>query len=142
MLNLSKRFSKKSQKPMSTYDKQPPPGIYDSVVIDVKEAEGYASGNAIDIIYQLTDSSGKVFEKTERFFITVLQSEREANFFDYLESNGINVDDSLDKLNDFIGCHERLELAKEVKYFNTSDNSIQRKVFINITHRDFVSGPA
>lgn len=120
------------KRPNSTNTLALRPSTYDSVVIDVQEADGYAPGNAVDIFYRLTSATGKIFDKSERFLIRNRPNDREKKFFDYLEDHGIDIYDDLGNLNNFIGCHERLKLAYEAK---------SSGAFLNIVEREFVSRP-
>lgn len=83
------------------------PGKYESVIIDVREAEGFAPGEAFVVMYQLFKDGNKfVYSET---FIDNYAEDRTAKFLDRMAEYGYNTDD----LSSIIGLREELELLKQ-----------------------------
>lgn len=87
-----------------------PVGTYSSVVTSVAYAADYVKGKAIEVQYSLTAADGSVF-KYKEIFHNNRKNPRTDEFFRYLESLGI----SLDQLEDFVGTTEELVLKKSGK---------------------------
>lgn len=121
------------KRPKQAEPPKPYPGSFDSLTADVCVPEGY--DNAVDISYRLTDAKGNTFDMVERFYTREHSSEREKQFFRYLEEHGINVYKDINNLNDFIGCREKVLLKYQAR-------GRQGRVFLNIVEREFVSAPA
>ena len=117
MLDLSKRNRGNAGKQLI------PDGVYDSVVIDVKWADGYVAEEAYEVTYELTSENGKAYRHRE-IFKTDERNKRTAAFEDYLADNGIT------NLSDFNGKHEKLTL-QHVK--------VGSREFANIVDREFVN---
>ena len=115
MLDLSARNRGKAGKQIL------PDGVYSSVVVEVKWADGYESEEAYEAIYQLTSEDGKVYRHRE-IFKTDERNKRTAAFEDYLADNGIT------NLSDFKGMREKLTIQR-VK--------VGLREFANIVDREF-----
>ena len=110
MLDLSQRRHKKQA------TKKLAEGVYDSIVVDVRWAEGYAHEEAFEITYNITDARGNTYRHRE-IFMNNNRNKRTIDFEDYLEENGIV------ELEDFKGKHEKLtfeyvEAYNGHSYFN------------------------
>ena len=116
MLDLSKRNRGTAGKQIL------PDGVYDSVVVDVKWADGYDPEEAYEITYRVTSEDGKVYQHRE-IFKTDEKNRRTAAFEDYLADNGV------DNLSDFNGKREKLTI-KRVK--------VGAREFANIVDREFL----
>ena len=117
MLNLKKRnLGKQGSKKL-------PEGVYDSIVIDVRWAEGYAPEEAYEIIYEISNDDGNVYRHRE-IFKTNSRNLRTNEFETYLADNGI------EDIIDFKGKREKLT-------FNFVE-SYDGKTYFNITDREFV----
>ena len=117
MLDLRKRrLGKQGRKKL-------PEGVYDSVVIDVTWAAGYAPEEAYEIIYEITDNEGNKYRHRE-IFKTNRRNLRTAEFEEYLAENGI------EDLADFKGKHERLTFAYQEAYNGSN--------YFNIVEREFI----
>lgn len=99
-----------------------PEGVYDSVVVEVKWAEGYDFEEAYQITYEITGSDGKTYRHSE-IFMTNSRNLRTAEFEDYLADHGI------ENLADFKGKRERLTFEYKEAYTG--------KTYFNITNREF-----
>ena len=115
-MNLTETRRKKSTKGVT-------PGVYRSVVTKVCEPEGYVSGKAIEVRYELADSAGKLFTYKEIFFNSDF-NERTAAFLDYLVENGVAT------LSAFEGCCEQLEIMYDICN-NHRRPTIVNRVFIS-----------
>ena len=100
------------------------PGEYESIVVSLTDADGYVPGNAFTLTYELQrDDSVFLFRET---YINDLGDPRTAELLNYLADNGI----TLENIDVFVGCHEKVTLLKEVK--------LGRGTFLNIVDRHFV----
>ena len=116
MLDLEKR-RRQRQSP-----KRLPEGVYDSVVTEVRWADGYDDPHeAYEVIYEITDESGNTYRHRE-IFKNNASSDRTNKFEDYLTDNGVQ------NLNDFVGRREKLAFS----YVKVNGNE-----FFNITDREF-----
>ena len=86
----------------------------------VCEPEGYVSGKAFEVRYELTDDKGKVVEYREIFFNDEY-NERTCRFLDHLESNGVAT------LTDFIGREEKIEILYDVNNNRRRPRIVDRK---------------
>ena len=119
MLDLSARRGPKASQ------EKPEAGVYDSIVLEVRWAEGYdEEQEAYEVIYQITSAQGKVFRHRE-IFKNDVSIKRTTDFENYLFEHGIT------DLSDFVGHAERLTIAYQ-KAFNG-------KTYFNISDREFVS---
>jgi hypothetical protein len=119
MLDLSARRGKK------TSHERPAAGVYSSIVVDVRWAEGYDEPEeAYEVIYEITSEQGKVYRHKE-IFKNDISNKRTADFESYLFDHGI-VD-----LKDFTGHHEQLTFAYQTVY--------DGKTYFNISARRWVS---
>ena len=117
MLDLEKRRRQRRS------PKKLPEGVYTSVVIEVRWADGYDDPEeAYEVIYEITDESGNIYRHREIFKNNAL-SERTSKFEDYLTDNGIK------NLDDFVGNREKLSFS----YVKANGNE-----FFNITDREFI----
>lgn len=117
MLDLSARNRGKANKhPI-------PNGIYDSVVLEVKWAEGYAAEEAYEVSYKLISEDGKIYKHRE-IFKTDERNKRTAAFEDYIADNGV------EDLSSFVGVTEKLTIQR-VK--------VGDREFANIVSREFVN---
>ena len=87
-----------------------PTGVYTSTVMEIDFDPEYLNDEAFFIRYRLVDENGVEYEHRELFFNTE-DNERTAELFEYLESNGI----PLDEIKHFEGCREKLTFKKTVK---------------------------
>ena len=117
MLDLSLRKRGKAGKQLL------PDGVYDSVVVDVKWADGYEAEEAYEVTYELTSKEGKVYRHRE-IFKNDVKNKRTAAFEDYLADNGI------EDLLDFKGKCEKLTIQR-VK--------VGSREFANIVDREFAN---
>ena len=99
-----------------------PNGVYNSVVVDVKWANGYEPEEAYEITYELTSEDGILYRHHE-IFMTDERNRRTAAFEEYIFDHGIEV------LSDFTGKHEKLTIQR-VK--------VGSREFANIVDREFV----
>ena len=104
------------------------PGIYDAECISIGMHPDYADDAAILVEYALTDETGRLFDFREVFYNNSY-NERSGDFFDYLEKNKI----SLDNVEKFIGCTERVTLKKLVR---------SNRSMLSIVAREFVAHAA
>lgn len=116
MLDLSSRNRGKAGKQLL------PDGVYESVVVEVKWADGYEPKEAYEITYSLTSEDGKTYRHRE-LFKTDERNRRTAAFEDYLADNGVT------NLSDFNGKREKLTI-KRVK--------VGMREFANIADREFI----
>ena len=100
------------------------PGKYESVVVDVYAAEGFAPGEAFTVKYQLL-KDGNSFTYTETF-IDDYSEDRTAKFLDCMAKYGYSIDD----LSSIIGLHEELELLKQKRGGG---------IFLNVYDRRYLS---
>ena len=118
MLDLSARRGKKpSHEKLNA-------GVYDSVVVTVRWADGYEPEEAYEVIYEITSEDGKVHRHRE-VFKTNVSNKRTADFENYL------VEHDITDLNDFVGRKERLTFEYQKSY--------DGKTYFNISDREFVS---
>lgn len=118
MLNLKKRrLGQQGSKKL-------PEGVYDSTVIDVKWADGYAPEEAYEVIYEITDGEGNTYHHRE-IFKTNRRNLRTNEFEEYLADNGI------EDLVDFKGKRERLTFEYQEGY--------NGKTYFNIKEREFIN---
>ena len=118
MLDLSCRNRGKAGKQLI------PDGIYDSVVTDLRWADGYEPQEAYEITYELTSADGRVYRHRE-IFKTDERNKRTATFEDYLADNGIA------NLSEFNGKHEKLTI-KRVKIGTREYANIVEREIINV----------
>lgn len=99
------------------------PGPYESTVVSVEPAPGYAKGQAVKVTYDLVDSAGNHFPYYETFRTVDPLGDHSNTFFDYLDKNGIS------KWEDLVGCQEVLTLQYEFvgsrKYLNVDQSTRQ-----------------
>ena len=104
------------------------PGTYRSEVKSVSYDEAYANETMLKFTYCLQDKQGNTYSFLERFE-NRRENPRSADFFDYLDRNGI----SLDELEQFEGCRESLTLRWNLRH---------GKKFLTITNREFLADNA
>jgi len=103
-------------------------GTHDSVVTDICYDSDYADNDAFRVNYHITTDDGETFDYSEIFYNNE-QNERTKAFWDYLEANGINVDN----MEAFNGCRERVTIKKRIDRYNVARPSI--------VYREFVAHP-
>ena len=118
MLNLKKRRLGKQG------NKKLPEGIYDSVVIDVRWADGYTLEEAYEVIYEITDGEGCAYRHRE-IFKTNSRNLRTTEFEEYLADNGI------EDLEEFKGKREKLTFEYQEAYNGKSYFNIKEREFVN-----------
>ena len=116
MLDLSSRNRGQAGKQLI------PDGVYNSIVIDVRWADGYNPKEAYEITYELTSEDGKVYRHHE-IFKTDEKNKRTAAFENYLADNGIA------DLADFKGKREKLTIKRV---------EIGTREYANIVEREFI----
>lgn len=84
------------------------PGIYPAVVTDVKSAQGFAPGEAIDVAYDVSIDDSTVISHSERFSL-----ERYSPRTD--EIDGILDSINSDNYADLVGLHMTLEFCFQFK---------------------------
>ena len=99
-------------------------GEYISVVRDIRFRDDFKGNDAFIVSYELEDAKGIHYPFYETFYNKV-SNERTRSFFEYLQSNGI----SLDECDKFVGCRERITLKKHLK------NNV---AFLTIVDREFI----
>ena len=87
-----------------------PTGVYTATVKEIDFDPDYMNEEAFFIRYELVDENGVEYQHRELFFNTE-DNKRTAELFEYLENNGI----SLDEIKYFEGCREKLTFKKTVK---------------------------
>ena len=97
------------------------PGIYNAEVISVGSPEGFAAGQAIDVIYHV-NIGGSIVYYTERFLIANQQSPRTQGFEKFLDSIGADL------YEDIVGLELQLTFAYVVNNGKTWCNIIDRKL--------------
>ena len=100
-----------------------PEGVYDSVVTEVRWADGYAPEEAYQITYEITSESGNSYRHIE-IFKTNARNLRTIEFENYLSDIGLN------NISDFVGKHERLTMGYVTAY--------NGKEYFNIVDREYV----
>ena len=101
------------------------PGYYESIVTDVVWDDGYVEGTAFRVEYRLKDAEGNSFDYKEIFYNTS-RNKRTAEFLQYLNEQGINVDD----IGAFVGKKERLNIRKAPR---------QGSALLTIASREFLA---
>lgn len=99
------------------------PGVFNATVVSVKEPDGYAQGQAIDVTYEI-DIDGSPVTHSERFHIKNNNSERNKNLLAlYQAINAVYYDD-------LIGTRVSVDLKYEVSTYG--------KRYLNIVDRQLI----
>lgn len=99
------------------------PGVFNATVVSVKEPEGYASGQAIDITYKI-DVDDVLVNHTERFHIKNNHSERNKNLLAlYQAINAVYY-------TDLVGTKVSVDLKYEISSYG--------KRYLNIVDRQLI----
>ena len=118
MLNLKKRrLGQQGSKKL-------PEGVYDSVVVEIRWAEGYAPEEAYEVIYEITDGDGNTYRHRE-IFKTHSRNLRTIEFEKYLADSGI------EDLEEFKGKRERLTFEYQEAYNGNRYFNIKEREFVN-----------
>ena len=96
------------------------PGTYVGVHSDIIDAPGYLAGDAYEFHINV-DVNGEQVEYKETFHWNA-DNERTAEFWDYLENNGIT------DTNQLIGRKEKLTFKKVVTDYGTKLNIVEREL--------------
>ena len=100
------------------------PGVFNATVVSVKEPDGYAQGQAIDVTYEI-DIDGSPVTHSERFHIKNNNSERNKNLLAlYQAINAVYYDD-------LIGTRVSVDLKYEVSTYG--------KRYLNIVDRQLIT---
>lgn len=100
------------------------PGVFNATVVSVKEPDGYAQGQAIDVTYEI-DIDGSPVTHSERFHIKNNNSERNKNLLAlYQAINAVYYDD-------LIGTRVSVDLKYEVSSYN--------RRYLNIVDRKLIT---
>jgi len=100
------------------------PGVFNATVVSVKEPDGYAQGQAIDVTYEI-DIDGSPVTHSERFHIKNNNSERNKNLLAlYQAINAVYYDD-------LIGTRVSVDLKYEVSTYG--------KRYLNIVDRKLIT---
>lgn len=100
------------------------PGVFNATVVSVKEPDGYAQGQAIDVTYEI-NVDGVPTTKTERFHLKNNFSERTQNLLNlYKAINAVYYDD-------LIGTRVSVDLKYEVSTYG--------KRYLNIVDRQLIT---
>lgn len=100
-------------------------GTHRSIVTDIFYDPDFADKDAIRIKYRITTDDGKEFDYSELFYNNE-HNERTQALFDYLDSNGIDINN----VEKFKGCHERITIKKRVDAYNVARPSIVDREFV------------
>ena len=95
-----------------------------SIVKSVEEPKDYEKGEAFLIRYDVFDENGEA-HKFKELFVNKAWNQRTTDFITYLEEHDI----SREKLEEFVGCEEILEIRKKATI---------RGSFPSIVNRQFV----
>ena len=100
------------------------PGVFNATVVSVKEPDGYAQAQAIDVTYEI-DIDGSPVTHSERFHIKNNNSERNKNLLAlYQAINAVYYDD-------LIGTRVSVDLKYEVSTYG--------KRYLNIVDRQLIT---
>lgn len=100
------------------------PGVFNATVVSVKEPDGYAQGQAIDVTYEI-DIDGSPVIHSERFHIKNNNSDRNKNLLAlYQAINAVYYDD-------LIGTRVSVDLKYEVSTYG--------KRYLNIVDRKLIT---
>ncbi len=92
------------------------PGTYDSTIVAIVPAQGWAEGKAFEFTYKLKSDSSEA-EKKE-VFVNSLKNFRTLGFVEYLAKNGVEIE----SLEEVLGLKEQLTFEFDeingVKYLN------------------------
>lgn len=99
------------------------PGIYDGVITDVVEAEGFFPGEAFVLVYKLNVDNGTYLYRET--FMSNREDERTEALISAMEEYGFSMPD-LDVL---IGQKVRLDLRKQ---------QVGTRVYLNVYKREFI----
>lgn len=97
------------------------PGVYTAVVTSVVSPDGFAAGQAVDVIYAVSIKDGTA-PFSERFLIADRYSPRTKEFESLLDSIGAK------RYEDLVGFELELTFAYEVKRGRAWCNIIERKL--------------
>lgn len=100
------------------------PGTYDSTVVAIVPAQGWAEGKAFEFTYKLKTNSGET-EKKE-VFVNSLKNPRTLEFVKYLANNGVEIE----SLEEVLGLKEQLTFEFD---------EINGVKYLNITSRRYIS---
>lgn len=98
-----------------------PSGEYTSVVVSVEWNDEYDVEEVLDVVYEVTDATGKTYQLKERFYNDDY-NDRTAEFDEYLKSNGIR------RYDDFIGCTEEILVKKKLVHHSPMSSIVERKM--------------
>lgn len=102
-----------------------PVGTYDSVIISASYSEEYVDGEAFVLSYELQDNKGNKYSYSETF-INDVGNARTAKFDEYLDANGVALDD----ITELKGLTEKVTIKKQV---------VGSRSYLNIVDREFVA---
>lgn len=119
-INFFKNLPKASSSPQNPLR----PGEFDAIVTSVAEPEGYASGQAIVVTYEI-DVDGSPVTHTERFHIKNNHSERNKNLLDLYKA--INAE----YYTDLVGTKVSVDLKYEISSYG--------KRYLNIVDRKLIA---
>lgn len=100
------------------------PGVFDATVVSVKEPDGYAQGQAIDVTYEI-DIDGSPVTHSERFHLKNNFSERTQNLLElYKAINAVYY-------TDLVGTKVSVDLKYEISSYG--------KRYLNIVDRKLIT---
>ena len=99
------------------------PGRYPGEIVEICNAPGYKPGHAFKLVYRVTMKNGEV-KIFEEIFINSDNNPRSAEFFEKMESYGVDTFD----LENLVGLKEMLTFEKVTSNFGVP--------FINIVERE------